>query len=45
MTQIENEYQYRWALNRVEELLPLVKDNTHYRPIIHGIRTSIRVSC
>ena len=28
MTQIENEYQYRWALNRVEALPPLVKDNT-----------------
>jgi HTH-type transcriptional regulator/antitoxin HigA len=28
MTKIENETQYRWALNRVEELLPLVKDDT-----------------
>jgi HTH-type transcriptional regulator/antitoxin HigA len=28
MTKIENEDQYRWALARVEELLPLVKDNT-----------------
>lgn len=28
MTKIENEMQYRWALNRVEELLPLVNDET-----------------
>ncbi len=28
MTKIENEEQYRWALSRVEELLPLVKDDT-----------------
>lgn len=28
MTKIENELQYRWALNRVEELLPLVNDDT-----------------
>ncbi len=28
MTRIENESQYRWALNRVEELLPFVKDDT-----------------
>lgn len=28
MTKIENEAQYRWALARVEELLPLVKDDT-----------------
>ena len=28
MTKIENEAQYRWALNRVEELLPFVKDDT-----------------
>lgn len=28
MTKIENENQYRWALNRVEEILPLVKDDT-----------------
>ena len=28
MTKIENEQQYRWALSRVEELLPLVDDNT-----------------
>jgi HTH-type transcriptional regulator/antitoxin HigA len=28
MTKIENEGQYRWALARVEELLPLVKDDT-----------------
>lgn len=28
MTKIENESQYRWALNRVEELLPHVKDDT-----------------
>lgn len=28
MTQIENESQYRWALNRVEEILPYVKDDT-----------------
>ncbi len=28
MTRIENEEQYRWALERVEELLPLVSDST-----------------
>lgn len=28
MTKIENETQYRWAEQRVEELLPLVNDNT-----------------
>lgn len=28
MTRIENESQYRWALARVEELLPHVKDDT-----------------
>lgn len=28
MTKIENEAQYRWALRRVEELLPLVTDET-----------------
>jgi HTH-type transcriptional regulator/antitoxin HigA len=28
MTKIETEAQYRWALNRVEELLPHVKDDT-----------------
>lgn len=28
MTKIENEEQYRWAVQRVEELLPLVDDNT-----------------
>ncbi len=28
MTKIENEAQYRWALNRVEEILPFVKDDT-----------------
>jgi HTH-type transcriptional regulator/antitoxin HigA len=28
MTKIENEQQYRWALSRVEEILPLVKDDT-----------------
>lgn len=28
MTKIENEQQYRWALSRVEELLPLVTDST-----------------
>ena len=28
MTKIENEKQYHWALNRVEEILPLVKDDT-----------------
>ncbi|MCD8310631.1 MAG: helix-turn-helix domain-containing protein [Prevotellaceae bacterium] len=28
MTRIENETQYRWAEHRVEELLPLVTDNT-----------------
>ena len=28
MTKIENEPQYLWAEKRVEELLPLVNDNT-----------------
>ncbi|MDE7426562.1 MAG: helix-turn-helix domain-containing protein [Muribaculaceae bacterium] len=28
MTKIENEQQYRWALSRVEEILPLVTDAT-----------------
>ena len=28
MTKIENKTQYDWAGNRVEELLPLVDDNT-----------------
>lgn len=28
MTKIENEIQYRWALQRVEELLPFVTDDT-----------------
>lgn len=28
MAKIENEIQYKWAVNRVEELLPLVNDNT-----------------
>lgn len=28
MTRIETEEQYRWALQRVEELLPLVNDDT-----------------
>jgi HTH-type transcriptional regulator/antitoxin HigA len=28
MTQIETESQYKWAMERVEELLPLVKDDT-----------------
>lgn len=28
MTRIENEAQYHWAVARVEELLPLVDDNT-----------------
>ena len=28
MTRIENENQYNWALGRVEELLPLVNDDT-----------------
>ncbi len=28
MTKIENKAQYRWALNRVEEILPFVKDDT-----------------
>ena len=27
MTKIENKVQYDWAINRVEELLPLVDDN------------------
>lgn len=28
MTRIENEAQYRWALARIEDLLPHVKDDT-----------------
>ena len=28
MAKIENEIQYNWAVNRVDELLPLVDDNT-----------------
>lgn len=28
MTRIENENQYNWAVERVEELLPLVDENT-----------------
>ena len=28
MTKIENKAQYDWAVSRVEELLPLVDDNT-----------------
>ncbi len=28
MTKIENETQYKWAVSRVEELLPLVDDTT-----------------
>jgi HTH-type transcriptional regulator/antitoxin HigA len=28
MAKIENEMQYNWAVNRVEELLPLVNDHT-----------------
>lgn len=28
MTKIENKTQYDWAVNRVEELLPLVDDHT-----------------
>lgn len=28
MTKIENQEQYNWAINRVEELLPLVTDET-----------------
>ncbi len=28
MTKIENQTQYEWAVKRVEELLPLVKDDT-----------------
>lgn len=28
MTKIENQVQYDWAVKRVEELLPLVKDDT-----------------
>lgn len=28
MTKIENHIQYEWAVNRVEELLPLVNDET-----------------
>ena len=28
MTKIENQAQYEWAIKKVEELLPLVKDGT-----------------
>ena len=28
MTKIQNQSQYEWAVKRVEELLPLVKDDT-----------------
>lgn len=28
MTRIENEKQYQWAVDRVEQLLPMVKDET-----------------
>ncbi|MDR0874516.1 MAG: helix-turn-helix domain-containing protein [Prevotellaceae bacterium] len=28
MAKIDNEIQYKWAVNRVEELLPLVDDGT-----------------
>ena len=28
MTKIENQNQYEWAVKRVEDLLPLVKDDT-----------------
>ena len=28
MTEIENKQQYEWAVNRVEQLLPLVNDDT-----------------
>lgn len=28
MTKIENQAQYEWAVKRVEELLPLVKEDT-----------------
>jgi len=28
MTKIDNEFQYNWAVKRVEELLPLVDENT-----------------
>ncbi|MDR2085734.1 MAG: helix-turn-helix domain-containing protein [Dysgonamonadaceae bacterium] len=28
MAKIENEIQYKWAVNRVEELLPTVDENT-----------------
>ena len=28
MTKIENQTQYEWAVKRVEDLLPLVKDHT-----------------
>ena len=28
MTKIENEIQYNWAVNRVDELLPMVDDST-----------------
>ena len=32
MTRIENETQYKWALEKVEKLLPLVDENT---PVEH----------
>ena len=28
MTKIENEKQYNWAMSRIDELLPLVNDDT-----------------
>lgn len=28
MTKIENDIQYRWALEKIEHLLPLVNDET-----------------
>ena len=28
MTKIENQNQYEWAVKRVEDLLPLAKDDT-----------------
>lgn len=28
MIKIENETQYNWAMNRIEELLPFVNDET-----------------
>ena len=41
MTKIENQAQYEWAVKRVEELLPLVKDETP----LHRIGASFSFGC